>query len=170
MSTNERTAYEILGLTQSSGLTPQDLRQAYHQTLLLNHPDKSKPTSQAAHTASVDEITKAYTQLSDPVKRKSYDRDLSKLQRLNRDSGKTFAYLATDSYDLDELRYSVSEEGRQIWSKECRCGNSDGYVVTEEDLESASVDVSSNNRLALPEVFVPCHGCSLVIRVTFDIA
>lgn len=170
MSTNSRTAYEILGLNHSSALTPQDLKQAYHQSLLLHHPDKSKPESSAIQPVSIDDITKAYAQLSDPAKRKSYDRDLSKLQQVSRDRGKTLAHLATDSYDLDELRHSVGEEGRQTWSKQCRCGNSDGYMVTEADLESASADVSDDNGLALPEVFVPCRGCSLVIRVTFDVA
>lgn len=54
--------------------------------------------------------------------------------------------------DLDDF----IERGEGRWTKSCRCGEEEGYVVTEEDLEAGD-DV------------VGCCGCSLWLKVGYEI-
>ena len=67
--TQKRCFYEVLGLQREAGA--DDVRKAYRQAALKNHPDRN-PGDQEAE-ARFKEATEAYQCLSDPDKRARYD-------------------------------------------------------------------------------------------------
>jgi diphthamide biosynthesis protein 4 len=142
--------YHLLSLPKPpTSLTPQLIRKAYHAALLKHHPDKrsTAPTS----SPSIDLLTLAYKTLSSPELRKEYDLTLRTA------SGSEVGSEVVQTVDLDEFAYK--EEGR--YTKACRCGEEEGFVISEEELESAVGD-------GLNEVLVGCGGCSLWWRVAFE--
>jgi diphthamide biosynthesis protein 4 len=65
-----RTYYDILGLPVSPRhVTLQEIKAAYHRSLLTAHPDKVL----GATGAELDLVCKAFQVLSDDVLRKEYD-------------------------------------------------------------------------------------------------
>ena len=62
--------YKILGLTQAA--TPAEIKKAYRKLAFEHHPDRNPGDPQAA--ARFIEIAEAYETLSDPERRRSYDR------------------------------------------------------------------------------------------------
>jgi diphthamide biosynthesis protein 4 len=48
------------------------------------------------------------------------------------------------------------------WTRACRCGDEKGYRILEEELEDAE-------RRGEKEVLVGCEGCSLWVRVGFEV-
>jgi molecular chaperone DnaJ len=65
----KRDYYEVLGV--SRGCTPDELKRAYRQLALQFHPDRNPDDPQAAERFK--EASEAYSVLSDPEKRRSYD-------------------------------------------------------------------------------------------------
>lgn len=55
--------------------------------------------------------------------------------------------------DLDDFNY---DEVRERWTRACRCGAREGFVITEDDL-AAGDDV------------VGCCGCSLWVKVGYEV-
>src|SRR5438105_3322378 len=79
--------YTLLGLPPPSNsvslLSPQTIKRAYHRALLRHHPDKSHSnpsippsTSTPKEAPSIDDLTLAYTTLSSPSLRSTYDKSL----------------------------------------------------------------------------------------------
>src|ERR1700754_5292267 len=64
-----RDYYEVLGVSRDAG--PEELQQAFRRLARANHPDVSKDP---AAEERFKEINEAYSVLSDPEKRKRYDR------------------------------------------------------------------------------------------------
>jgi len=62
--------YKILGLTPAA--SPAEVKRAYRKLALAHHPDRNPGDPQAA--ARFIEIAEAYETLSDPDRRRSYDR------------------------------------------------------------------------------------------------
>jgi diphthamide biosynthesis protein 4 len=140
--------YELLSLPKPpTSLTPQLIRKAYHAALLKHHPDKRASPSSCA--PSIDLLTLAYKTLSTPELRREYD--------LTLDTGSEVGSEVVQTVDLDEFTYT--EEGR--YTKACRCGEEEGFVISEEELEGAAKE-------GLGEVLVGCIGCSLWWRVAFE--
>ena len=165
---SQPTHYQILRLTQSDcSLDPAQLKVAYRRALLLHHPDKRCSSSSRLlksvaqtpnHAYSVDQITEAYSILSNAFDKARYDTSLQgNTKRLNTVT-KTGHHAGVETYDLDEL---AQNDDMGTWSRECRCGDSTGYRLTTSDLEEESEH---------GEVFVGCKGCSLFIRVLFESA
>ena len=154
MSKSHYTVLSIPTSTSSTTLSPTLLKTAYHRALLLHHPDKStSPSHKALYT--VDEISRAYKVLSDPHTRAEYDREL-KLQARNK-LGDGKGHTGLETVDLDDLKM-VEERDGDKWTRDCRCGRT--YVVTETQLEQEAEK---------GEVYVPCEGCSLWLRVLFQV-
>lgn len=169
----EPDCYTILGLplpahSSSATISNDALKASYRRTLLQHHPDKASTQrsqgDEKGHLAlidrfTVDQIVQAYETLSDPVSREAYNQRLDKARRdtvvSQQTDAKKFAASTTETFDLEELNY---EDDKQLWVRSCRCG--DSYQVTEAQLEKAATD---------GEIIVGCHGCSLSIRVMFQV-
>jgi diphthamide biosynthesis protein 4 len=180
--------YSILGLNaQSHGPSKQiptaDIRRAYKLALLSAHPDKT--TSQQPHT--VDEVKEAYTILSSPTSKASYDNYLLQNPGLIGSTNSTTLQAPSSDFilglelldlsDFDVLdpgfKFSdgsndaegegeVERNGQMEWTRSCRCGMEKGYVILEEELEDAE-------QRGETEVLVGCEGCSLWVRVGFGV-
>ena len=167
MSSN---AYEILDLASYRGradLTHLVLKRAYRTALLKHHPDKIEGgrdaaaparARQPARVCTVDEITTAYKTLADPVLRAACDRALA-LDRRPRTPAAPHAVHRTglETVDLDALDYDADAG---LWSRPCRCGDKQGFVAAEAELEK-HVDEG--------ELTIGCRGCSLWLRVLFGV-
>lgn len=149
----------------------EEIKQAYRRALLTHHPDKSNvinsPEDSSAGKPSVDAIKLAYTILSDPKTRAEYDRDLFLQQKSaadvidsapSTDRRRDFR-TGEELVDLDEMAY---DETAGLWYRACRCGEQRGYTATEAQLEE-------EERKGGREVVVGCCGCSLWLRVAFDV-
>ena len=64
--------YDVLGLKRSA--TPQQIKLAYRKLAKKHHPDHAKGSDASQAAAKFNEIQEAYSVLSDPEKRKLYDR------------------------------------------------------------------------------------------------
>lgn len=62
--------YEILGVSRQA--TPQEIKDAYRRLAFLYHPDRNKGNPYAVE--KMKELNEAYAVLSDPKKRRDYDR------------------------------------------------------------------------------------------------
>ncbi|MCJ1340709.1 hypothetical protein MMC09_006005 [Bachmanniomyces sp. S44760] len=156
--------YEVLQLPspRSRDRKPvlQDIKDAYRRALLNHHPDKSnqsRTTQAPSIEITVDDISRAYKVLSDPVTRLKYD------QKLHHDVSKSYGRTlpsgpGLETVDLDDLDY---DEDGALWHRVCRCGNETGFTVTEEEL---------GNESANSEIYIQCHGCSLWLEVVFQLA
>ena len=171
----DRTHYAVLGLPSQSleyPPTPQQLKAAYRRALLQHHPDKSRAPHangvQAVDRAvtvqySVDRVLFAYNILSDPKARAEYDRELrlrptSSAKAGGEDGGHQQSYSGLDTIDLDDLDY---DDSKNVWFRGCRCGDTRGFLVTEEELGNAEKEGI---------VAVGCRGCSLWLMVLFQAA
>ncbi|KUJ22485.1 Diphthamide biosynthesis protein 4 [Mollisia scopiformis] len=156
--------YEILDLPEAfrdeANLPAQTLRNAYRRALLQNHPDKSAngPLTSTQTRYSIDQITEAFSTLSIPKSRAKYDTDL-KLQNaaINSEKSKQILYTGIETVDLDDLEV---DEARGIWFKSCRCGEDQGFLIKEADLDEAASE---------GEISVGCRGCSLWLKVLFGV-
>ncbi|KAI6250415.1 Diphthamide biosynthesis protein 4 [Erysiphe necator] len=158
------TYYEILGLSEefqkSPSISSKKLRAAYRHTLLQHHPDKtsSSITRRNRQTFTVDQISQAFSTLLDPLSKAKYDHEIKMRRILSADSRKgADDSVGMETIDLEELE---SDEHNKLWYKSCRCGNGQGYLILEKDLEAAVHD---------QEIYVECRGCSLMLKVLFAI-
>jgi DnaJ-class molecular chaperone len=170
--TQPHSYYDVLRLARHDfgALSKDDIRAAYRNALLAHHPDKASgadskgtlnanPGKVTTSQYSIDEIVIAYETLSDPVKRVEYDRSLPNIGELGweKANGHKGTHIGVEAYDLEDLVYA---EGKNTWFKSCRCGDEQGYVLTEADLERESQH---------GELYVGCRGCSLFIKVQFAV-
>ena len=165
------TYYEILNLDpRISNPSPKEIKAAFHAALLRHHPDKA---STAAHTLpavpanaghsrdqySIDQIIEAYQTLIDSTGRETFDVNGQQNGKVTITGDvQTVIHTGFEVHDLDELDYN---EDHHCWQKSCRCGDARSYVVEEQALERVGSE---------GEIYVACAGCSLFIKVLFDIA
>ena len=64
--------YDILGVNKD--VTQKELKNIYRKLALELHPDKSSPENKEVNEKKFKDISSAYGILSDPDKRKQYDR------------------------------------------------------------------------------------------------
>ncbi|VVT55839.1 uncharacterized protein SAPINGB_P004764 [Magnusiomyces paraingens] len=177
--------YEILGILRQScadyeAVTFAEIKQGYHSALLAHHPDKQLQREQG-HGAGPDEenmsftivddnsgitipaIKTAYRILSNAERRKDYN---SQLRIGGNGTVLTTPRAASDQIDLDDMncRVEIGPDGVSetcTWTRSCRCGESEGYILNEQDLEK--------NGLASNSITVQCIGCSLWIEVLYEV-
>ena len=172
--------YQILGLnapkpgSSSNRHTAAELRRAYRNALLAAPPDKKSESIETAH--SVDDVKEAYLVLGNAKDRTEYEnwvlRNPHILHTETRidgdDGGQTLSQdfiLGLELLDLSDFEEQESggegsDEGE--WTRPCRCGDEKGFRILEEDLEDAE-------QRGEKEVLVGCGGCSLWVRVGFDV-
>ncbi|KAK1250405.1 hypothetical protein MKX08_010408 [Trichoderma sp. CBMAI-0020] len=174
MALTSPSHYDVLGLTPtllSSQPDPSTLiKQAYRRALLRHHPDKaassstpssaslpshSRPSNSQLYT--IDQITQAFTILSSPHQRSTYDAGL-RLSRANAGDSQARFQTGIENVDLDDLPFD--EEGER-WYRSCRCGNNHGYAFQETDLEEVEHE---------GVLMVGCQDCSLWLKVHFAVA
>lgn len=176
-------------------LTVAALRRAYKTALLAAHPDKSFTPARetGAHAAyTVDDVKEAYTVLAKPGSRAEYDkwvvRNWGVLGGGDGGGGHNGAaggavggdiqsvsfshdfVLGLEVLDLGDFSASDEDGGDATgsghagtqWTRSCRCGAETGFRILEEELEDAE-------QRGEKEVLVGCEGCSLWVRVGFDV-
>ncbi|KAK7908105.1 hypothetical protein PG985_015408 [Apiospora marii] len=194
----EPTLFEILALSPQSlqGQDPptasKSVKQAYRRALLKYHPDKNpqaaaatkdgngagaKAQSPPPQTAlyTVDQITHAYTVLSDTKQRREYTRNLqtrtttstsasastsTSTSSRNNTSARSQTHhefkTGVETVDLDDLSWDGK---RGMYYRSCRCGQARGFRFREDDLDESGED---------GELMVECSGCSLSLKVLFE--
>ncbi len=73
-SANQPTFYQVLNLSPDA--TPAEIRKAYLKLSLKYHPDKNPDNQEEAKEQFV-KIGQAYDVLSDPIKKRQYDREIA---------------------------------------------------------------------------------------------
>jgi len=151
--------YHVLGLEKNrfdSNLTSSQIRKAYRKALLLNHPDRTASVTTLG--PSVDEITAAMQTLADPQSRAHYDRELLTKNDVKPRSKHSLSVPLTglEIVDLDDLCEDVESS---TWTRSCRCGNPQGFVITQDDLEAHE---------STGELITGCRGCSLWLKVLYQ--
>ncbi|KAI4244508.1 MAG: hypothetical protein L6R40_002975 [Gallowayella cf. fulva] len=134
--------YQVLALQSPlPGRPPvsqEQIKQAYRRALLSNHPDKSHPshTRQTKRTQyTIDQVTKAYQTLIDSACRRDYDTQLWLRPPPKDEHDWADTHSGIDTLDLDQLNHDPHSNE---WYCGCRCGDDQGYRVTEDDLQTAS--------------------------------
>ncbi|MCJ1301872.1 hypothetical protein MMC08_004673 [Hypocenomyce scalaris] len=164
---HELNHYQILSLSPPNqtgrDVTAQDIKIAYRRSLLHHHPDKSKSTAPKATNLdppkpTIDAITLAYKVLSDTTSRSDYDRFLRLQGPNSNNAALANPHPGLETVDLDDLDY---DEMKQVWYCSCRCGNEKGFLLIEQELEKEAEQ---------GEVITGCRGCSLWLRVIFEVA
>lgn len=163
--------YQVLGLPpyhpkNQQRISKEEIKTAYHRTLLLHHPDKALTKSPNVSVQSrvhnppaltVDRIVTAYQVLSDSDQKRLYDHQLlQETLHYNLSKHSETKAAVSETVDLEDLIYS---EQQRAWQRSCRCGANPAFQITEHQLE---------NEAQTGEVLVDCRGCSLRIRVLFQ--
>ncbi|KAF2134213.1 hypothetical protein P153DRAFT_307194, partial [Dothidotthia symphoricarpi CBS 119687] len=169
------------GRQRTDSLCTADVRKAYKSALLSAHPDKTRSSTdkttggkdskskEEAHTYTIDDVKEAYFVLSDAGRRGAYEEWF-----LGRDSagarsgtggvgvGMGEFVLGLEVLDLSDFSAGEEGDGEAEWTRGCRCGDSMGFRIFESELEGAE---GRGER----EVLVGCGGCSLWVRVGFEV-
>lgn len=182
----EPTFFEVLAISPRS-LDGQDqtsqakiTRQAYRRALLKHHPDRqAQKTDENAAAASdsssasnenssqhftVDQITEAYTVLSDAKKRREYTRTL-RSQTRTKSSGaantrtKRRQKSRSSGIDTVVLDDDMSWDGkRRLYYRACDgCGKARGFSLREDEIEDDSEEDF--------EMILECAGCEKSLNV-----
>ncbi|KAH7132035.1 hypothetical protein B0J11DRAFT_214912 [Dendryphion nanum] len=133
---------------------------------------------------TIDQIKTAFSVLNNPASRAEYDEQIRRRGIVNGSVGKDTEAQARETQDfllglevLDlgdftevEIVSQTTGSGEEVggagvgmeWIRKCRCGAERGFWIGEEELEEACARGEK-------EVLVGCEGCSLWVRVGFDV-
>lgn len=149
------------------------MRRAYRNALLAAHPDKKAAGARGVH--SVDDVKEAYGVLDDAGRRAEYDNWVLRNPHVlaagvgeeGESKGGGFSLsqdfvLGLEALDLSDFKEGEGEGEEVQWTRGCRCGDQEGFRIVEEDLEDAEGRGEK-------EVLVGCGGCSLWVRVGFEV-
>lgn len=150
------THYEVLGILPDA--TVSEVKIAYHQKLLLSHPDKTgKPEVQPK--VAISALKTAYRVLSDADMRREYDEEMKEKFKLQ---GFNITGAGLDTHTLESFTYSELPESK--WTRDCpRCLSENSIELSEADLESGTPD-----GLGGYQIMAPCQSCSLWITVLYE--
>jgi diphthamide biosynthesis protein 4 len=189
--------YSILGLNvQSHGPSKQiptaDLRRAYKLALLSAHPDKTSTQQSQPHT--VDDVKEAYTTLSSPASKASYDNYI--LQNPGILISNATTNLQPPSSDfilglevLDLSDFDVLDPGFKFSSNDDNTNSNSNDGDDGDEIErNGQMEWTRSCRCGMEkgyvileeeledaeqrgegEVLVGCEGCSLWVRVGFGV-
>ncbi|EFQ99653.1 diphthamide biosynthesis protein 4 [Nannizzia gypsea CBS 118893] len=191
--------YEILGLPHPPvSLRKQDVKAAYHRTLLQYHPDKSGPsipsppggesekqeslsgdlnTPKSAETRTVDQITTAYKVLSNPAAKAEYDQFLllsgfraasANIDR-NGDEDDSIFRTGLEVLDLDDMAMETVV---------CQPDGDREQEAIEtwyrgcrcgDEKGFMVTEEDLEKEVEKGEIFIGCRGCSLWAKVVFAV-
>ncbi|KAF3214521.1 Diphthamide biosynthesis protein 4 [Orbilia oligospora] len=130
---------------------------------------------------TIDQINTAYKTLSSPTLRQEYDlflrSSVSNGTNGGAGGGGRGGYkTGLDVVDLDDMAYHPPDEeeaeGSQggRFTKSCRCGAGEGYVLTEEDMDDVEKELQqqqqgTNHGTKARSMIIGCLGCSLWVQV-----
>lgn len=102
--------YQLLGVRHD--FSNSDLQRAYHKAALQFHPDKN-PGNEEKAKAQFVEVTNAYEELSDPYKRRRYDRKRGTLFETHRSGSEFSSYRYKKSHERYQMgnRQRVRHQG-----------------------------------------------------------
>ncbi|KAG6364304.1 hypothetical protein INS49_005904 [Diaporthe citri] len=182
----EPTLFEVLSISPRS-LDGQDqasqakiARQAYRRALLKHHPDRqaqktdenaaatsdssSASNEQSSQHFTVDQITEAYTILSDAKKRREYTRTLRSQTKTTSSSSahtKTKRRQKSRSSGVDTvvLDDDMKWDGkRRLYYRACDgCGKARGFSLREDEIEEDSEEDF--------EMILECAGCEQSLSI-----
>ncbi|KAJ1667240.1 DnaJ sub C member 24 [Coemansia sp. RSA 1813] len=145
--------YAVLGIHNTA--TREEIKRAYYTLSRQVHPDKSQRINTSDTEKSMDissentgvkfhELSTAWAVLGDVIRRREYD--------MQRSTQKSKARgVVQDEVDLDDMDFN---ESTGVFSFPCRC--SAHYEISEDDLEEG-------------REIAPCSGCSLKVKVMYDV-
>lgn len=196
-SEKEPTHFEVLSISarnldgQDPTAQADTVKRAYRRALLKHHPDKqaqgrpsaddnddndddnneaaafAAPATRTTRHFTIDQITEAYTVLSDAQQRRRYTRTLRQQHQSQsaapasregatktRDKRQGAAAGGVETVDLEDLSWSGK---RRSYYRACqRCGKTRGFTLHEDDVEDEVEDV---------ELIVECSGCDNELTV-----
>lgn len=164
MATQQRDLYDILGVSRSA--TADDIKKAYRRLARQYHPDLHTGSRKAEMEKKFKELNQAHEILSDPDKRKKYDRYghnweqaeayEKARQQAGPGAGPEAGFGGADFSDIFETFFGGRARGRDTGGQ--------GFAIQGEDLET-DVDLSIHEvltgvtrRIDLSER-VACKGC-----------
>jgi DnaJ-class molecular chaperone len=166
MATVQRDYYEVLGVPRTA--TQDDIRKAYRRLARQYHPDLHSGARKAEMERKFKELNEAHEILSDPDKRKKYDRyghnweqaeayeKAAQEARARAGVGPEFSFGDAEAFgDIFETFFGRRGRG---------AGTARGFAVQGEDLETdvqlslREVLTGVTRRLTLSET-VPCSAC-----------
>lgn len=126
MDSTPKTHYEVLGVSRST--TPKDIKKAYRRLATKFHPDRNPNDSSAEKRFK--EVSEAFITLSDPKKRRFYDRRFEPIEtvlgffELNPDAQHAFDLLrehapvksqrGADTLLIVDVEASLVEQGGMV--------------------------------------------------------
>jgi DnaJ-class molecular chaperone len=164
MATTERDYYQILGLPR--GASADDIKKAYRRLARQYHPDLHGGPKKAEMEKKFKEVNEAHEVLSDPDKRKKYDRYGAQWEQ-----AEAFERARQQAGARGEARpeFSFGGEGfsdifENLFGGRGRAGAGQGFAMPGEDLETEveltlrEVLTGVTKRVSLQEP-VPCSTC-----------
>src|SRR5215207_5528768 len=106
--TRKRDYYEVLGVSPSA--TEKDIKTAYRKLARKHHPDVNPGDTSAE--GLFKEIGEAYSVLSDPEKRKKYDRwghDWEKIEATGGRTGGSYTWTSTPGYQPGNFNFDSED-------------------------------------------------------------
>jgi DnaJ-class molecular chaperone len=147
-----QTHYEILQVAPQSD--PKDIKESYHKSALLHHPDKKRRqrvTDDGDDSNSFKLIQVAWECLRDTERRQAYDQELWIQEK------HFFSYMSSAiKLERSDCREEfVSNLGDYTLLYTCRCGQ-------EIDTAEVIVDAQDESESTSNADLITCIGCSLV--------
>lgn len=158
MKVLEKTHYEVLGVARNASV--EQIKKSYREKLLSTHPDKTQ--KQVVDADIIPRIKLAYSTLVDTESKAQYDRELE-------ENFKKVGLISTgeglDVFNLDEFEcVETEEDGAVVFVRDCpRCTESNGFVLSENDLESKGV----SDGMGGYEIIIQCSACSLWLKIRY---
>jgi DnaJ-class molecular chaperone len=164
MATTGRDYYQILGLAR--GASADDIKKAYRRLARQYHPDLHSGAKKAEMEKRFKEVNEAHEVLSDPDKRKKYDRygpqweQAEAFERARQqagargEAGREFSFGGEGFADIFD----------NLFGGRGRAGTGQGFAMPGEDLETEveltlrEVLTGVTKRVSLQEP-VPCFTC-----------
>ena len=137
MDSIDKNYYSLLNITKEAD--QDDIKKAYRKAALEHHPDKGG-TDQMFHA-----IKEAYDILSDPIKKRNYDRDLKKygfkdgIKKTKSSNSETTAKASKPQFKKESTTTDIPKEEAKSRKQTESAPKRDPFVEIPSDLNSLSI-------------------------------